>query len=181
MRSVRDQAVHPGEQRKRLGRKIILGQDRRAHRRVGQPQCQLLAVQFSLQLAECGPVRERVVPGKAEQHPEGPGRDLRIDLDPVLERLARTLQLVTPQVRRSRRLDHGERHRPFDVGRQLGHPVELAHRRFVRTLPGHALRSHLEDATAARGHRPAKAEQFLLGGVRSGHRLAVHGAVTLGA
>ena len=71
--------------------------------------------------------------------------------------------------------------RPFDLGRQLGHPVEFPHRRLGGTLTGHALRSHFEDRTAACGHRPAQAEQFLFGGVRSGHRLAANGTVALGA
>ncbi len=126
-------------------------------------------------------MRERVVSGEAEQHSERPRRDLRVDLDPVLERLAGAIQQLPPQVRGSRRLDHGERHRPFDLGRQLGHPVEFAHRRLGGTLTGHALRGHLEDRTAACGHRPAQTEQFLFGGVRAGYRLAVDRTVPLGA
>ena len=124
---------------------------------------------------------ERVISGEAEQHPERSRCDLRVDLDAVLERLARTIQLVAPQVREPGRLDHGERHRPFDLASQPGHPVEFGHRRLRGTLTGHALRSHFEHRTAARGHRPAKAEQFLFDGVRSRYRLAVHCTVALRA
>ncbi len=48
-------------------------------------------------------------------------------LDTVLVRLARAVQLIAPQVGQPRRLDHPERHRPVDLGAQLGHPVEFAH------------------------------------------------------
>jgi hypothetical protein len=178
---VLDEREHGVEQRKRLRRKIVLGQNRSAHRRVVQALRQLLATQLLFQLPEGGAVGERVVAGEAEQHSEGSRCDLRVDLDAVLERLAGALQLVPPQVRVPRRLDHRERHRPFDLGRQLGHPVEFPHRRLGGTLTGHALRSHFEDRTAACGHRPTQAEQFLFGGVRSGNRLAVNGTVALGA
>ncbi len=179
--AVLDQREHAVEQRKRMRRKVVLGQDRRAHRRVGEAARQLLAIQFRLQLAVGGPVSERVVAGEAEQHAERARRDLRVHLDPVLEGLTRTIQLFPPEVRGARRLDHGERHRPFDLGRQPGHPLEFPYRRLGGALAGHTLRGHLEHRTAAGGHRPAEAEQFVFGGVGAGHRLAVDGAVPLGA
>jgi hypothetical protein len=63
--------------------------------------------------------------------------------------------------------------------RQPGHPVEFPYRRLGGALAGYTLRSHLEHRTATGGHRPAKAEQFLFGGVRPGDRLAVDSSMPL--
>ena len=179
--AVLDHREHRVEEHRRIRRQIRFGQDGRAHRRIGQAPGQLVAVQLGLQLAEGGPVGERVVSGEAEQHAERPCGDLGVELDAVLERLAGTIQHVPPQVREPGRLDHAERHRPLDLGRQPGHPVQLPHAHLCGALTGDAFRRHLEHRPAARGHRPARAEQLLLGRVRSGHRLAVDGAVALGA
>ena len=126
-------------------------------------------------------MRERVISGEAEQHPERPRGDLRVQLDAVLVRLACPLQHVAPQIREPGRLDHAERHRPLDIGRQLGHPVQLPHAHLRGALTGDALRRHLEHRPAARGHRPPEAEQLLFGRVCSRYRLAVDGTVPLGA
>jgi hypothetical protein len=179
--AVLDQRVHRVEEHRRVRRQIRFGQDGLPHSRIRKPLRKLIAPEFVLESAERRPVSERVISGEPEQHAEGPRRDLRIELDSVLVRLARPLQHVAPQVREPGRLDHAEGHRPLDIGCQLGHPVELPHTHLRGALTGDALRCHLEHRPAARGHRPPEAEQLLFGCVGSGYRLAVDGTVPLGA
>ena len=93
MLNEREQRV---EQRLRLGRQIGLGEDRRTHPRIGKPLPKVGRGQFSLELAERRPVRERVVPLESEQHPERPGGELRVHADPVVECSTGDIELLTP-------------------------------------------------------------------------------------
>ena len=120
-----------------------------------------------------------MVTREAEQHAERPGCDLGVHLHAVLECLTGPVQHVTPQVRKSGRLNHPERHRPVDLGPQPGYPVEFAHADIGGTLAGNPRGRHLEDGPATRGHRSSETEEFRLGGVGAGHRLAIDRTVAL--
>ncbi len=84
--------------------------------------------------------------------------------------------MFAPEVRRRVDLDHAERDRPVDLGAQALHPLQFLLGR-DDVLAGDALRGQLEDGPPAGCHGPAEAEQLVLGGERSGNRLAVDGSV----
>ena len=83
---------------------------------------------------------------------------------------------LAPQVGGGVDLHERVRHRHADLGGQPAHPVDLLPRR-DDVLARRAQRRELEHRAAAGGHRPAEAEQLVLGRERAGHRLAVHRAV----
>ncbi len=89
----------------------------------------------------------------------------------------RDVQLFAPEVGRRVDLDHAERDRAVDLRAEALHPVQLFLRR-DDVLARNPLRGQLEHGPAARGHRPAESEQFILCGIGAGNRLAVDGPVT---
>ena len=123
------------------------------------------------------PVGEGVVAGKAEQHAERPRGDLRVEPTACV-------RVRPPRCRAARATGRGRR-RPgsarSDTGRSISAPSRGIHSSSclgaTMSSPAAPCGREFEDRLAACRHRAAEAEQFVLGGVRAGHRLAVHGAV----
>ena len=178
--TVLDEGEQRVEQRRRLGRQIGLGEDRRPHRRIGEALAEFGRSEFSLELAERRAVGEGVIPLKAEQHAERPGGELRVHANPVIECRTGDIELLAPEVGRRLGLHHRKRHRPVDLSREADHPVEFAHRP-VDVLPRRAVRCHLEHRLAAGGHRAAQREQLILGGIGARDGFAVDGPMGFGA
>ena len=175
-----DEGEQRVEQRRRLGRQIGLGEDRRPHRRIGEALAEFGRSEFGLELAERRAVGEGVIPLKTEQHAERPGGELRVHANPVIECRTGDIELLTPEVGCRLGLHHRERHRPVDLSREADHPVEFTHRT-VDVLPRRAVRCHLEHRLAAGGHRSPECEQLVLGGIGTRDGFTVDGPVGLGA
>ena len=116
---------------------------------------------------------ERVVPRKPQQHPERPGRDLRVQPAARLVRGRREIQLLTPEVRVGIDLDQREAQRAVDLLPEPAHPLQFDLRR-NDVLARSPLGRQLEHRATACGERPTEREQLILGGEGSRHRLTVH-------
>ncbi len=71
---------HVVEQQFRIRWQIVLAEDGRLDRGIGETLRQLLPAALGLQSTEGRTMRERVMAGEAEQHAERPRGDLRVQL-----------------------------------------------------------------------------------------------------
>ena len=127
------------------------------------------------------PVQELVRLGLvARQDAEGPWRELRHHVAALRARLRTDIDELAPLVRRRIELQHRERDRAADLGRQPLHPVDLLQGRVDLVAAGIACGARareFEDALAEVAERAADPEQLVLLREGPGHRLAVDRAV----
>ncbi len=167
------QRAQPFEQCGRVGRKVALGEDRRAHVGLGELGRELFARERVSECAVRGPAREGVTAREPEQHPEGPRRDLRVHRRTRIGGADRLVHQLTPEVGRGLHLLERERHRHADRVGEPAHPVDLDLRGHD-VLARRAHRRELEDRPAAGSHAAPEREELVLGGERARHRTPVH-------
>ena len=107
---------------------------------------------------------------EAQEEPGGPRRDLSHELGALGVGTLGRLEQALPLRRIEIVLQQRERHGAPAVEREALHPRELG-------LFGREIRGHLEDAAAGLGHAATDPDDLVLGGERSGDRLAVDGPV----